>query len=87
MLGLAGGRYVAQSGTAFSLIFTISLSGNMLVNYLMGLIAKNYGIVHFTSVLFIELLFMLFFCFLIFRPQRNTNSETETIIETERATI
>lgn len=87
MLGLAGGRYAAQSGTAFSLIFTISLSGNMLVNYLMGLIAKNYGMGHFTSVLFTELLFMLFFCFLIFRPQRNTNSETETIIKTKRATI
>src|SRR5439155_17968670 len=59
MLGLAGNRYAAQSGTAFSFIFTISLSGNILVNYLMGVISKKYGIQHFTSVAFAELLFML----------------------------
>ena len=81
MLGLAGNRYAAQSGTAFSIIFTISLSGNMLLNYLMGLIAKNYGIRHFTSVLFVELFFMLLFCVIIFRGRENKNAETETIIE------
>ena len=87
MLGLAGNRYPAQSGTAFSFIFTIALSGNMLMNYLMGLIAKNYGIRHFTSVLFAELLFLLFFCLLIFRSQRNKNPETETITEINEVTV
>ncbi|MBD0298302.1 MAG: MFS transporter [Flavisolibacter sp.] len=69
MLGLAGNCYAAQSGTAFSVLFTFSLTGNMLVNYLMGLISKNYGIQHFTSVAFVELLFLVFFCILIFRSQ------------------
>ncbi|HEV8284333.1 MAG TPA: MFS transporter [Chitinophagaceae bacterium] len=87
MLGLAGSRYAAQSGTAFSFIFTITLSGNMLVNYLMGLISKNYGIQHFTSVAFAELLFMIFFCILIFRSQRNKNRKAETITEIQQATI
>jgi FHS family glucose/mannose:H+ symporter-like MFS transporter len=87
MLGLAGNRYAAQSGTAFSFIFTIALSGNMLMNYLMGLIAKNYGIRHFTSVLFAEFLFLLFFCLLIFRSQRNKNPETETIAEINEVTV
>jgi MFS family permease len=87
MLGLAGNRYAAQSGTAFSFIFTISLSGNMLVNYLMGVISKNYGIQHFTSVAFAELLFMIIFCILIFRSQQTKNLEVETITPTNGATI
>jgi len=87
MLGLAGSRYAAQSGTAFSFIFTISLSGNMLVNYLMGVISKNYGIQHLISVAFAELLFMLILCILIFRLQRNKNFEIEIMPEIKEATI
>ncbi len=87
MLGLAGNRYSAQSGTAFSFIFTISLSGNMLVNYLMGVISKNYGIQHFTSVAFAELLFMIVFCILIFRSQQIKNRKVEAITQTNEATI
>jgi len=87
MLGLAGNRYPAQSGTAFSFIFTITLSGNMLVNYLMGVIAKNYGIQHFTSVAFAELLFMIIFCILIFRSQRTKIHEAEVITQSNEATI
>ena len=87
MLGLAGNRYAARSGTAFSFIFTISLGGNMLINYLMGVVSKKYGIQHFTSVAFAELLFMLFFCILIFRSQRNKNLEVETIAEIKKASI
>ena len=79
MLGLAGNRYAAQSGTAFSIIFTVALIGNMLVNYLMGLISKNYGIRHLTSVAFAELLFMILFCFLIFRPAQNKKLQAGTI--------
>jgi len=67
MLGLAGKRYAAQSGTAFSFIFTIVLTGNMLVNYLMGVIADKYGIRYLTTIAFTELAFMLLFCILIFR--------------------
>jgi len=86
MLGLAGSRYAAQSGTAFSIIFTISLCGNMLLNYLMGWISKNYGIRHFTSVLFVELVFMLVFCIIIFRVHENKNAGPETIRRVEKAT-
>ena len=83
MLGLAGNRYAARSGTAFSFIFTIALLGNMLVNYLMGWVAKRYGIHHYTSFFFIELAFMLLLCLLIFRKQ-NKNQEHyagETMVE------
>jgi fucose permease len=69
MLGLAGNRYRAQSGTVFSFIFTIALTGNILVNYAMGVISKRYGISQFTSVAFIELGCMLLFC-ILFEAQR-----------------
>jgi fucose permease len=75
MLGLAGNRYAAQSGTAFSFIFTIALLGNMLVNYLMGYIAKNYGIHHYTSFAFVEVICMLFLCLLIFRNQNKKQKD------------
>jgi MFS transporter, FHS family, glucose/mannose:H+ symporter len=69
MLGLAGNRYAAQSGVAFSFIFTIGLTGNMLVNYLMGIVADKFGIHHLTTFAFVELIFMLLFCLIIFRLQ------------------
>ena len=79
MLGLAGNRYAAQSGTAFSIIFTIVLTGNMLINYLMGVISKNYGIHHFTTVAFIELACMMLLCILIFRSHQNRKVDDEII--------
>ncbi len=83
MLGLAGNRYAAQSGTAFSFIFTVSLLGNMLVNYLMGWIAKSYGIQHYTTFAFVELAGMLLLCILIFRKQnkKQENYAGKTMVE------
>lgn len=55
MLGLTGNRFKELSGTAFSVVLSIGLLGNMLINYGMGLIAKNFGIRHLTTVAFMEL--------------------------------
>lgn len=55
MLGFVGDRYNELSGTAFSFVFSIALVGNMLINYLMGLIARTFGIQHLISISFIEL--------------------------------
>jgi FHS family glucose/mannose:H+ symporter-like MFS transporter len=70
MLGLAGNRYAARSGTAFSIILTIALLGNMLVNYLMGVVADKYGIEHYTSFAFAEFVCMAVLCLLIFLPEK-----------------
>jgi fucose permease len=78
MLGLAGNRYPARSGTAFSFIFTIVLTGNMLINYLMGIISKNYGIHKFTSVAFAAWTAAAFFCILIFRSTQKKVSQEIT---------
>jgi len=55
MLGLVGNRYPHLSGTAFSFVLVIALTGNILINYSMGLVAENYGIKHLTTFTFAEL--------------------------------
>ncbi|MFI5131186.1 MAG: MFS transporter, partial [Chitinophagales bacterium] len=44
VLGYVAQLYVTLSGTAFSIALVIALSGNILINYLFGLIADNYSI-------------------------------------------
>lgn len=53
MLGFAGERFAALSGTAFSFLFVVALIGNMLVNYAMGFIVHHYGVDHLTTVSYI----------------------------------
>lgn len=43
ILGLIGNRYTKLSGTAFGIAFTIALLGNMIINYLIGVFTKGYG--------------------------------------------
>lgn len=59
MLGFVGNLYAAMSGTAFSIVLTIALLGNMLVNFLMGMIAAEYGITRLGTVAFALLATML----------------------------
>jgi MFS transporter, FHS family, glucose/mannose:H+ symporter len=44
ILGYIGQLYARLSGTAFSIAFVIALTGNTLINYLFGIIAKNYTV-------------------------------------------
>ena len=55
MLGITGERFKDLSGTAFSFVISVALIGNMLVNYMMGLISGKYGISNLTTVAFIEM--------------------------------
>ena len=59
MLGVVGHLYKELSGTAFSLVFVIALTGNMIINYGMGFIAQNFGIRHLVTVGFIQLFLMI----------------------------
>jgi FHS family glucose/mannose:H+ symporter-like MFS transporter len=67
MLGFVGDRYKELSGTAFSFAFVIALMGNMLINYLMGIIARTFGIQHLISVSFIELIAFIILGIMILR--------------------
>jgi fucose permease len=73
MLGLVGARYTDVSGTAFSVVISISLVGNIIVNYGMGILAQYYGIGHLTTLASALALFMFFFSIIIFRK---LNSKT-----------
>ena len=70
MLGILGERFAERSATAFSVALVVGLTGNMLVNYLMGVIANRYGIHHVTTVIFIELTAMIILGYFIFRSQQ-----------------
>lgn len=74
MLGVTGSLYAEVSGTAFSIVLTIALIGNMLVNFIMGVIAEKYGIQHLTSVAFTLLGAMLLLGLIIF-----TRNETKQV--------
>jgi len=51
LLGIVGDLYPTLSGTAFSIVFVIALTGNTLLNYLTGHIAQIFGIVHLPIIL------------------------------------
>ena len=57
-LGYVGDIYSNLSGTAFSIVLVIALIGNMLINYLVGVISHTYGIKQFTSLIIICIVFM-----------------------------
>jgi fucose permease len=44
VLGFVGDRFAQWSGTAFGIVLTVALLGNMLLNYLTGLMTETYGI-------------------------------------------
>lgn len=58
VLSYVGRLYSDLSGTAFSLVITIALIGNVTCNYLMGLISQFYGISSFPMFLTLLLLIM-----------------------------
>ena len=75
MLGFAGERFPELSGTAFSFIFTVALIGNMLINYLMGIIVQKYGVHHLTTVACVEIALMaVLFIFIIQKLKSNNQS-------------
>ncbi len=51
VLSYIGDLYPAQSGTAFSAIFFITLMGNMMINKSFGALAQMHGIQQYTKVL------------------------------------
>lgn len=70
MLGFVGNLYAEVSGTAFSIVLTIALIGNMIVNLLMGVVADSYGVQHVTTVAFSLLSAMLLLGLIIVRKTK-----------------
>ena len=59
MLGLTGNIYKEISGTAFSFVMLIALTGNIVINYITGILIDQYGIGVFTYVIVTQILAML----------------------------
>ena len=74
MLGLVGTRFTQLPATAFSIALVIALVGNILVNYIAGIVADRFGINSIPSLAFAELAGMLILCILI---GRNTTKTTK----------
>jgi len=53
ILGYASALYPKSSGTVFSLVFVITMAGNILLNFMMGIFAHNQGVGVFTKLLLI----------------------------------
>lgn len=71
MLGFAGDRFSNLSGTAFSFIFVTALIGNMLINFLTGLVIHHYGVTHLTTLSYVQIAMMSLLFLFISRDLRN----------------
>lgn len=59
MLGIAGMRFADVSGTAFSIILSVALAGNMVINYITGIVVEQYGIQQLTTIAFLIIMIMI----------------------------
>lgn len=73
MLGFIGDRYPEISGTAFSIVLTIALLGNTLVNYGMGIVAQNFGVKHLITFAFAETSIMIVLYLIVLNRIKNRN--------------
>jgi len=71
MLGIAGSLFSELSGTAFSIIFFIALTGNTIINFLMGLVAQYFGVAHLITFALSETVIMILLSVLILNKARN----------------
>ena len=59
MLGLTGNMYKEISGTAFSFVMLIALTGNIVINFITGILIDQYGISVFVYVILTQILAMI----------------------------
>ncbi len=59
MLGLTGNMYKEVSGTAFSFVMLIALTGNIVINYTTGVLIQYFGVRAFIYVILVEIFIMI----------------------------
>ena len=69
MLGLTGNMYKEISGTAFSFVMIIALTGNIVINYITGVLVQYYGVQSFLYVILAEIILM-FILYLFIRKEK-----------------
>lgn len=65
MLGYVGHLFSTLSGTAFSIVLVIGLIGNILINYLFGIVSHKYGFSQLPWLLVASVAFRLIFLLLV----------------------
>jgi len=58
VLGFVAERFTNLSGTAFSVVLVMALTGNTLMNYLVGAVSQNFGIQKFPLIIMISAVLM-----------------------------
>ncbi|HTE32396.1 MAG TPA: MFS transporter, partial [Chryseolinea sp.] len=71
MLAFVGNRYHDVSGTAFSVVISIALVGNMFINYAMGIVARNFGVGHLATLSGILTVLMLISSIIILKQSKS----------------
>ncbi|MDD2477219.1 MAG: MFS transporter [Dysgonamonadaceae bacterium] len=59
ILGLIGNMFKEISGTAFSFALVVGLSGNVIINYITGVLVEYFGVRAFVYVIFVEIIVMI----------------------------
>ena len=59
MLGITGNMFKEISGTAFSFAMLIALTGNMVINYITGVLVNQFGVRSFIYVIVAEIVIMI----------------------------
>ena len=72
MLGIVGEIFKEVSGTAFSFAMLIALTGNIIINYLIGVLTENFGMGVYPYVILTEIVMMVFI-FTLIRKADKTN--------------
>jgi fucose permease len=67
VLGMVGDRFPSWTGTAFGVVFSVALIGNIIINYLTGVAAEVWTIIVFPIVYIISAMFMVIFLFFALR--------------------
>ena len=69
MLGITGNMFKEISGTAFSFAMLIALTGNMIINYITGVLVNQFGVRSFIYVIVAQIIVM-FVLFLIIKKEK-----------------
>ncbi|MGE5315226.1 MAG: MFS transporter [Acidobacteriota bacterium] len=77
VLGYVGELYAKLSGTAFSIVLVLALTGNTLINYAVGAVSKSYGTQAFPVILIVCIVLMTA-AFLLARNLMNASRERTT---------
>ena len=73
MLGLVGNMFKEISGTAFSFVLVIALTGNIVINYITGILVQYFGMRAFVYIILVVIIVMITLYLFIRKDKRAIN--------------